>query len=146
MRIKLNWLCINKWNDDAKYRGWKQWRDALSRQYMRYTYKFLAARRTFSECIIAKAGRNYRLWDIFQSRLQLFGPIGPEIEWIARTVTAITRPPRRITIVNSIWIAAKLNGTVNYVRMTASPRANLSHWSIRNRHRLAPVFFFFPLS
>lgn len=30
------------------------------RQYMRHTYKFLAAYRTFSECIIAKAGRNYR--------------------------------------------------------------------------------------
>lgn len=45
-----------------------------------HTYKFLAVRRTFSECIIAKAGRNYRPWDIFQSRLRLPGPIGPEIE------------------------------------------------------------------
>lgn len=96
--LDARWLCVNKWNDRVENRRWKQWPDALSRvaprrvrRYTRHTYKFLAARRTFSECIIAKAGRNYRPWDIFQSRLRLSGPIGPEIEWIA--CTAPSPPP-----------------------------------------------------
>lgn len=96
----------------------------------RHTYKFVTVRRTFSGYIIAKASRNYQPWDIFQSRLRLSGPIEPEIEWIVcTTVTATaitslsparrtTHPPRCITIVNSIWIAAKLDRTVNYTRMT----------------------------
>lgn len=93
----------------------------------RHTYKFLTVRRTFSNCIIAKASRNYRPWDIFQSRLRLSGPIEPEIKWIVCTtaVTSLsparraTHPPRCITmIVNSIWIVAKLDKTVNYARMT----------------------------
>lgn len=110
-------------------RGWKQWRGA-GRRYTRPNGVHINFWRTFSGYIIAKASRNYQPWDIFQSRLRLFGPIEPEIEWIVcTTVTAnaitslspargTTHPPRCITIVNSIWIAARLDRTVNYVRMT----------------------------
>lgn len=108
-------------------------------RYARYMYEFLATYRTFSECIIAKADRNYR--GIFFSHAfgspDRSGRKSNEITCTSphrhrhpppATATAITATrfsPQRITIVNSIWIVAKLDGTVNYVRMTASSRARI---------------------
>lgn len=65
------------------------------------------------------------LWtDLVGNRMKSPAPL----RTVTATATAITATrfsPQRITIVNSIWIVAKLDGTVNYVRMTASPRARI---------------------